>query len=192
MLNNTFYSYLLKFLLTFCILYYGTIAFIGITAPGGYYWRFADEYLNYVAGLRYLLLHTSRFALSIVGYETFLKDAYTIRLINGSGVHVGYDCIGYGVMFFWVAFIYANKVSLGKKIRWLTAGLLTIWIINVIRISLMLVAVNNKWKSPLNLDNHTWFNIAAYSVIFTMIYLFDRSEKKASNKEDTNNQFLAP
>ncbi len=179
MFNKRFLIYLFKFILTFCVLYYGTIAFIGISSPGGYYIAFADHYLNYVAGMRYLLMHSSKAALGLMGYHIYLKDAYTITLQNGSGVHIGYDCIGYGVIFFWIAFIYANQVPLKKKIRWWFAGVAVIWIVNVTRISVLLLSVNYKWASPFNLDNHTWFNIAAYAVIFTMIYLFDQSEKIA-------------
>ena len=176
--NRTFLNYLLKFLLTFCVLYVGTIAWIGITAPGGYYWPFAATYLNYVAALRRLLLHGAKIFLEALGYAVYLKDAYTIRIQNGLGVHVGYDCIGYGVMFFWLAFIVANKGSFAKKIKWVGIGLLIIWLVNVLRIALMVIAVNDHWPSLFNLDNHGWFNMAAYTVIFCMIYLFDRSQNK--------------
>jgi exosortase/archaeosortase family protein len=178
--NNGFIKYLLKFLLTFCILYYGTIAMIGITSPGGYYSSFAEKYLNYIAWLRAILLYASKWLLQLLGFNVYLKDIYTLKLQNGSGVHVGYDCIGYGVMFFWMAFIYANKVSFIKKLKWFFGGLLLIWIINVLRIALMLVAVNRKWSSPFNLDNHTLFNIVAYTIIFPLIYFFDQSLKKES------------
>ena len=170
--------YFLKFLFTFCILYYGTIGMVGITAPGGYYSAFADKYLDYVSGLRWLLLHGAVFILNITGFDIYLKDIYTIKMQNGVGVHVGYDCIGYGVMAFWIAFIFANQLHWKLKLKWIFGGLLLIFFINVIRICLMLVAVNQRWKSPLNMDNHTWFNIAAYLAIFTMMWFFDQSQKK--------------
>lgn len=185
--TKPFMSYLLKFLLTFCILYYGTIAMIGLVSPGGYYCAFADRYLDYVSGLRWALLHLSKLQLQAFGYDVYLKDIYTIKMRNGSGVHVGYDCIGYGVMIFWFAFIYANKGSFIKKAKWAIGGLLIIWVVNICRISLMLISINEKWSSPFNLDNHTLFNIAAYTVIFTMIYFFDRNEKKnGQNTEGIN------
>ena len=181
---------MLKFLLSFCILYYGTIAWIGITAPGGYYSPFAAHYLNYVSALRWLLLHTSKLLLQLIGFNVYLKDIYTIKLQNGLGVHVGYDCIGYGVMIFWIAFIFANKGSFIKKIKWMTGGIFIILIVNVLRISLMVIAINQKWPNVFNMDNHTWFNIAAYSVIFIMIYLFDRAEKKEAATFDIPNHHL--
>jgi exosortase/archaeosortase family protein len=151
---------------------------IGITVPGGYYLAFADRYLNYVAALRWLLLHSAAAVLKLTGFSIYLRDVYTIKLQNGLGIHVGYDCIGYGVMIFWLAFIFANQLSLVRKIKWMLGGLLLIFVINVTRISLMLVAINSQWKSPLNLDNHTWFNIAAYMAIFTMMWFFDNAQKK--------------
>jgi len=180
MFKSFFYVYLLKFLLIFCIFFYGTIAIIGIAAPGGYYSSFVDHYVNYVSWMRYLLLHLSKMLLQLLQYDVYLKDIYTIKLQNGLGVHVGYDCIGYGVMIFWLAFIIANKGTISKKLKWIISGLLLIWVVNILRISLMLISINEHWRSFFNLDNHTLFNIAAYTVIFTMIYFFDRSEKKSA------------
>lgn len=159
---------------------------IGITSPAGYYWKFAAHYLDYVTLLRYLLLHSSKLVSGLMGYNVYLQDVYTIKLQNGSGVHVGYDCIGYGVMIFWLAFIIANTGSFSKKLKWITGGLLLIWIVNVIRISLMLIAVNNHWSTFFGLDNHTLFNIAAYIVIFSMIHFFDRDQKREAELKEEN------
>lgn len=182
MKEKPFLSYLLKFFLTFCILYYGTKAMIGITTPGGYYLAFADKYLDYISGLRYLLLHTSKGLLSLLGFDVYLKDSYTIRMVNGRGVQVVYSCLGYGLLSFWIAFIIANKMAFRSMLKWIMGGVLVIFLLNVFRLSLMLISVNKHWPSLLNLDNHTWFNIVAYGTIFFMIYLFDRSQKKMNPK----------
>jgi exosortase/archaeosortase family protein len=179
-LDKNLIQYLLKFVISFCILYYGTLAMIGLASPGGYYSPFIHNYLDYVSWLRFALLSVSKFVLALFGYSTFIDGAYTLRMKGGYGVHLVYSCLGFGVMSFWVAFIFANKVKWQKKVKWIMIGLLSIFFINVIRISLLLVAVNKNWPNVLNLDNHTLFNIAAYILIFTMIYLFDMSEKKAA------------
>lgn len=176
--DKKFLHFFLKFIALFCVLYYGTIAFIGITAPGGYYWPVADNFFNYVSALRWILMHFSKVVLEAAGYQVYLKDMYTIKLSNGTGVHIGYDCIGYGVMIFWTAFIFANEVGCINTLKWLSGGLLIIFFINVLRIVLLLIATNNNWISPFEFDNHTWFNIVAYLAIFTLIYFFDQSEKK--------------
>jgi exosortase/archaeosortase family protein len=170
--------YLLRFVLCFFVLYFGTKALIGITAPGGFYWAFADDNLNYVAALRSLLMHSSQLLLQALGISTYLKDIFTIRMQGGIGVHVVYSCLGYGVMSFWIAFVFANSGTFKEKFIWMLVGILTIFLINVGRISLMLVAVNKRWASPLHMDNHTWFNIAAYTAIFFLMWLFDKSKRR--------------
>lgn len=184
--KNSFFRYLLKFLLTFCILYYGTIAWIGMVAPGGWYWAFADNWLDYVSWMRAALLHSSKLLLDLLGFNVHLKGIDSIKLPSERGVHVGYDCIGYGVMFFWVAFIFANKAGWMKKLQWMIGGLLAIFIVNVARVSLMVIGIQHQWLAPFDLDNHTLFNIAAYTIIFTMIYFFDRSQK-IENSGSTSN-----
>ena len=88
------------------------------------------------------------------------------------------DCVGIGVMSFWAAFVLATVMtSLKQKITWLFSGLLLLWVINVLRIGLFLVARNRAWDMPLSLDHHTWFTIFAYGAIFGMIYVFEKSRK---------------
>lgn len=150
---------------------------IGITTPGGYYVAFADKYLDYIAGYRSLLLDSSKILLQAIGYDVYFKDNYTIKMVTGRGVKVVYSCLGYGIISFWIAFIFANKTSLKKMLKWMTGGVLVICLLNVLRICLMLISVNKHWQSLFNFDNHTWFNIVLYAVLFFMIYLFDRSQQ---------------
>jgi exosortase/archaeosortase family protein len=176
--NKNLIQYLLKFIICFCILYFGTLAVIGLSVPGGYYSSFVSNYLNYVAWLRFALLFCSKFLLGLFGYHTFIDDIYTLRLVGGYGVHLVYSCTGFGIMSFWAAFIFANKIRWQKKAKWIAAGCIFIFLINVMRISLLVVAVNEKWPNRFGLDNHSLFNIAVYTLIFIMIYQFDKSEQK--------------
>jgi exosortase/archaeosortase family protein len=180
--NKNIISYLLKFIICFCILYYGSLAVIGFSSPGGYYSSFIHNYLDYVAWLRSALLYCSKLLLTFFGYSTYIDGVHTLRMQGGFGVRLVYSCIGFGVMSFWIAFIFANKVRWQKKVKWIMMGVSLIFLINVIRISLLLVAVNAKWSNPLNLDNHSLFNAVVYILIFVMIYLFDRSEKNIGDK----------
>ncbi|HCF63679.1 MAG TPA: hypothetical protein DEU93_05525 [Chitinophagaceae bacterium] len=66
-----------------------------------------------------------------------------------------------------------------KKGMWLIIGWGVLWIINVVRIGLLLIAYNKGWGMPLGIDHHTWFNIFAYGAIFFMMYLFERKGKQA-------------
>ena len=124
--------------------------------------------------MRHSLVNGSKLLLSFTDYITYPEE-FALKVKNGFGVRIEYDCVGYGVMSFWLAFIVANKGSWQKKMAWIFGGWLMIWIINVIRISLVLVAANKHWQFPFGWDHHTWFTIAAYILIFIMIFFYDRS-----------------
>src|ERR1035437_3397217 len=183
-INKEYIFFIIKFIGIFCILYFGTIAVIGLSVPAGCYSPFIAKHLNYIDWLRTSLLYTSKELLSLIGYKTFLADKYDLIMKNGPGIRMVYSCIGYGVMSFWAAFVLANKGSWIKKIKWLIAGWLVIWVINVLRISILVIAVNKNWQMPLGLDHHTWFNIAAYILIFILIYFYDRSSKFLHTRSD--------
>ena len=176
--ENKTILYVLKFIGIFLLLYYGTKALIGLAVPGGLYSSFIHNYVDIAGWLRSSLLHASGFVLLLLGYKTLIENIYTLRMIGGNSVHLVFSCLGIGVMSFWVALIAANKGSFKRKTFWILLGVFLIWCINILRISLLLLAVNNKWGMPFNMDNHTFFNVLAYSCIFLMIYIFDKSEKK--------------
>jgi len=155
---------------------------MGLSAPGGHYSSFVHNHLNYIGWLRFALLHSSKIVLTFLGYNVFVENMYIIRMHGGLGVRIVYSCIGFGIMSFWIAFIFANAGSWVKKTKWILGGLLLIWCINVARISLLLVAINKQWQPVLHFDHHTLFNIATYSAIFIMIYFFSRSDKDLSER----------
>lgn len=113
----------------------------------------------------------------MLGYDTYTADNFVVRIVDGRGVRVAYGCVGYGVMSFWLAFLIAVKESWKTKLIWLAIGWAMLYVINVIRIGLYLLAVNKGWPMPFGIDHHTWFNIVAYGCIFLMMYFFDKKTK---------------
>ena len=120
----------------------------------------------------------STLSMQLLGYTVEQHGISNLRFHGGRGVHIGYDCIGYGILSFWYAFILANRSVLMRKVKWLVVGTIVILAINVIRINMLLIAVNGIWPALLNLDSHFWFNVVAYLATFIMIYLYDLSCKK--------------
>ena len=119
------------------------------------------------------------------GITTFIADAYHLQMVNGLSVQLVYSCLGVGVTSFWLAFVVANKGNWAKKTKWIIGGTICIWLINIIRISLVLVANNKRQNMLFGLDNHTFFNICSYIAIFVLIYFYDRSLRSTS-KQVTN------
>ncbi len=189
--NSSFFLiYLVKFTGAFCLVYFGTLGVVGLSAQGGYYSAFVAHNLNYISWLRSSLLYGSKGLLQVFGFDTYFADQYLLRLKGGYGVRMVYSCLGYGVMSFWIAFIFANKGSFIKKLRWIVAGILCIWIINVCRVSLLLVAANKHWANLFGFDHHTWFTIVAYILIFALMYFFDKSGKIKATETNTRSTAL--
>lgn len=170
------FLYLLKFTAIFSVCYFGTQAVIGVCAPGKYYSQFANKHLDYISALRSSFLHAAKLMTGLFGFETYLPSEYILRVVNGSGIKMVYSCLGIGVLSFWTAFVLANKSNWRRKLIWLLTGLFLLWLINVMRITFLLIANNKHWPMPF-FDHHTWFNIIAYILIFFLIWLYNRQEK---------------
>lgn len=169
--------YLLKFGLSFCLLYFGSQVVIGLSTPGNYYSPFVEHYLDFITPLRASFLYGSKSFLSLLGYHSFVTSNYILAMQTAS-IRMVYSCLGIGIMSFWTAFVFANKGSIRRKAIWILSGLAALWCINILRVSLLLVALQNHWQIPFGWDHHTWFNIVAYGFIFLMIYLYDRSGRQ--------------
>jgi exosortase/archaeosortase family protein len=181
--NKRILIYLAKFAGAFCILYFGTLAVIGLSAPVGFYSSFVDKYLNFIPAFRYSLLNASKYFLEWLGYDSFISSPIKLSITGGGGaVRIVYSCLGYGVTSFWLAFVFANNGSWKRKLAWMLGGTALLYIINVVRISLTLLSNSKKWHFPFGWDNHTWFNIAAYGGIFLLIWFYDQKSKE-QNKQ---------
>jgi exosortase/archaeosortase family protein len=180
-----FLIFVIKFILFFLFFYYGTKGVIALSATEGHYSKFVADYLDYVTLIKRSLIWGTRLLLSFFHIETYQVDPFVVRIKNGVGVRIAHGCVGYGVYSFWLAYILANSFKAKIKMKFIVIGLFLLWLINVLRISLLLVTMQNNNQMPLGLDHHTWFNIVSYVAIFAMIYGFERKsvnqEKKSNN-----------
>lgn len=177
--KNTFVPFVLVFAIVFLLCYFGSLFITGLAIPGGMYSSFVEKYLNLAAWLRTALIEGTKILVSFFNLKAVRMDDYVLRIPQANGIRIVYSCLGFGVMSFWTAYIIATAATKAKKILWLFSGLLLIWIINVVRISMVLIAGNKGWKFLLGLDHHTWFNIIAYLAIFMMMYFFEKNIKKS-------------
>jgi exosortase/archaeosortase family protein len=179
--DRNFLRYAAKFLVAFCFLYYGTIAVIGLATPGNHYIPFIDHYFGYYRWLRDSLLYGSKYLSKLLGYTVDIWPPNYLRVRSGKGVMLAYDCLGYGVISFWLAFVFANSSGIKTKLAWMLSGVAALWLINVIRITAFLIAHNHNWPMPLGWDHHTWFNIASYVLIFFLIWFYDKKNTTTNN-----------
>ena len=138
--DKNFIGFVVKFLLLFAALYYGTLLIIGLSAPDDYYIPFVAKYLDYITQLKWGLMKSTKFFLSLFGIETYFAPNFSIKIVEGRGVRIAMSCVGYGVYSFWIAFVLASAGKILAKLLWVMGGLLLLWTINVVRIALFLLA----------------------------------------------------
>ncbi len=175
--DKNFLKFTAIFLGTFAVCYYGALFFTGLAVPGGSYSPFVEKYVNIASWMRSAIILSSKWLLSLFGIATFRADDYVLRAVSGNGVRIVYSCLGFGVMSFWTAYIVATPAHLKKKIGWFLIGILSLFIINVVRISLVLASSEKGWQFPFGWDHHTWFNIVAYLFIFILIFSYQPKAK---------------
>ena len=182
--NKPEVSFFIKLTLFYCVFYYGTLFWIGLCAPGNLYSPFAESYLNYVKWLRDSLIQAAAFFANLLGYNAIVSNTFRVNVVNGFGVNIVYQCVGYGIMSVWAAFALAFPANTKKKVKWLIGGLFAIWFINVIRILALLIAVNQGKNVDINKfgEHHDIFNAFAYGLIVLMIYFYTKSSSKKPQK----------
>lgn len=173
-------KFVFKFLTLFLLFYYFNILFFGITNPGKHYYPFLANHLNYIQGLRWLLLSSSVQALNGLGYPAIHNG--TELLVAGKGAIVlVYSCLGLGLMSFFAAFVIAYpKKKTKQKIIFLITGIFAIQLLNILRF-VLLALFWNKNASQI-VDHHTIFNIILYIVIMISLYFWVTKTDEHSNK----------
>lgn len=171
--GNMFLKFCLKFLLLFSFFYFGTRAIIGLASPEGYYSVFVAQYLDYVSGLKHLIIQLVKVLLSIFGVKAIAGPEFRVGIVGGKSVIVAMSCVGYAIYSVWFAYVMASEAPLRRKCLWAVLGVIVLFLINVVRIAAFLFTYNKGKEMPLGLDHHTWFTLVAYTLIFVMIYYFD-------------------
>ncbi len=161
------------FIILFAAFYYFNIAFFALTSHGRHYTPFLAGHLNYIAGLRNLLLKCSAGILNLSGFAA-ISNKYEL-LVAGHGVlQVVYSCLGLGLISFFAAFVLAYPKKLKSKIIFLLGGIIGIEFLNVLRFVLLAIFWD-KGNSHI-IDHHTIFNVIVYLLIAVALYFWVKHE----------------
>jgi len=182
-INNPAVRFLVVFITLFLLFYYFNIAFFSLTSPGSrHYTAFLDKHLNYIDGLRWLLLTSSAKILHGLGYVA-ITNKYELLVAGKGFIRVVYTCLGLGVLSFFAAFVIAYPKPLKAKLIFLIGGMTGIQLLNLLRF----IGVALFWNSHRNkvIDHHTLFNIFIYIAIAAALYFWIKAdpggEKNAAN-----------
>lgn len=185
--HRQFIFYLIRFLGIFGILYGGTLLVIALSAPGGYYSEFVARHLDYVSGMKQMIMSNVGMVAGWFGYDTIKEPNFLVRIVGKRGVIIAMDCVGYGVYSFWIAYVISNSGALLRKLGWVVGGLFLLWSINIARVTMFLISINKNQTMPFGLDHHTWFNIIAYIAIFGMMWIYERHGSVKHNQNAERN-----
>ena len=178
--NNPAVKFILLFLCLFLLFDVGN-KFMNSAAFEGtkYYTPVLAEHFNYIQGMRSALIVTSATILKLMGYTIMYTD-YQILALNGIPCNIHYDCLGFGVMSFWAAFVIAFPKPFKQKIRFMFLGLITIFLLNIVRIvSLTLLTIDMNGSRKFFDYQHDIFNYVVYAMLLTMIYFWiNKQEQK--------------
>ncbi|MDN3582379.1 exosortase Y [Mucilaginibacter flavus] len=163
------FKFVFTFLFLFLFFYYFNIAFFGITSPGKLYFPFLANNLNYIQGLRWILLSSSTQVLAWMGF-TALHNGTELLVVGKGTIVLIYSCLGLGLMSFFSAFVIAYPKKLKQKFFFLISGILTIQVLNIIRF--VLLALFWTKKASQIIDHHTIFNIILYVIIMISLYFW--------------------
>ena len=86
---------------------------IGLCAPGGFYWAFAEQHLNFVQYYREFLIGGSELLANSFGLQT-ISNSTQMRIIGHGGVNIVYSCVGFGMISLIIAI---GMAAPSKKIK---------------------------------------------------------------------------
>ncbi len=168
-------SYLLRLFGIFALLFYGTSEVVmRVVTPGRrFYIPFLNQYFNYLEWLRKAVIHLAWIILKLLSYPAIIEQNWGLAIGN-KHVFMAHECTGYGVMAFWIAFVFAitaNKKWL-HQLKWIAIGIAAICLVNSLRIISLLLTMHYHWPALLPFDHHTNFNIIAYIVLAVMMKFY--------------------
>lgn len=180
-------GFVVKFIGLFLVFYYVNVFFVELTLPGKWHNDFFVTHLNYIQWLTDSLTQMSGSIASMFGVENYIRDATNsvVSVNTGRAVNVKWECIGLGIYSFWLAFIFAHKMSFKRKLLFSIGGIVAMWLLNCVRIALLLYAVEHNlkawkksWKFIGDVNHHDLYNYACYIIIIGMVYLYYRKTSK--------------
>ncbi|MBC6113130.1 exosortase Y [Pedobacter fastidiosus] len=110
--------------------------------------------------------------IKLFGFYAIHNDS-DVMVVSGPYLRINYSCLGLGVMSFLVAFVLAFPAPWKSTLKMMVVGLITIYVLNICRISGLGVLLGFFQSQRNNFTyHHEIFNIIVYICIFVMLYLW--------------------
>jgi exosortase/archaeosortase family protein len=167
----------IQFIITLFALYIffsqGNLFMFSVMTPTGrYYNPYIAEHFDYIQGLKTALINPAVWIIKLFGFYA-IHNEMDVLIINGPYLRINYSCLGLGVMSFLTAFVLAYPASWKATFKMLFLGIITIYILNILRIA-GLGLLFGLFQSQRNYFeyHHEIFNVIVYIIIFVMLYIW--------------------
>ncbi len=180
--NKPLIRFLIIFIVGYLILNYFVLFWIGLCAPGGFYWEFAAQHLNFIAVYRHFLLWGTGQIAGLFGIRHLSNDT-SLRLVEHGGIKIVYSCLGFGIISILAAFAIAvSYQKIKQRLIFLFSAILLFSLLNMIR--LFVVSYYVRQTRDMNIDHHAIFNWLCYALILIGMYWW--INKTSPTKETVN------
>ncbi|MBS1745630.1 MAG: archaeosortase/exosortase family protein [Bacteroidetes bacterium] len=170
---------IILFLFLYFFIKYGFYFYIGLATPGGnVHISFLEQYANIPYWITLIASDLSALSLKLFGYEVHQYGADNVTIAGSKGVTIAWGCLGIGAIGLWIAFIVAHKAKVKFKLKWILAGVVAIYLINIIRIDMIALSNHYNWKYLQSFNAHESFDILSYAVILVFMLVFILIYKK--------------
>ncbi len=168
--NEPYLRFIILFILTYFLFNGFNIAYIAVTAEGGFYIPFLDKHLNYINWWRTFTIESTSTVLRLFDYKVY-TDKYQLMVLGRHGFNMVYSCLGYGIMSVFAAFVLTFPGKIKARYGFLFLGLFFIQLINTIRL-VLLSLYWNKRPAYIKIDHHDLFNIVIYLLLIILVYVW--------------------
>jgi exosortase/archaeosortase family protein len=130
--------------------------------------------------VRIFLLFTSKLVFDILGYPSLILNNYRLSVYHIAYVEIGNYCLGLQLWIFFAALICSYPGKWKKKLLYSTIGIISINLINVLRIVTLIFAIH-AYPEQMKFNHDYVFNVAVYIFTFMMWIYVVKNDKLNSN-----------
>jgi len=186
--RNDTVKFVVRFLLLYGFLYAFNYVYTGLTVEGGSYSPWLDHNLDYITGMRNLILNSASYILTIIGYENYVYGNL-LRVTGHNTIRMVYSCIGLNILCMWWAFTLSFPQPLKRKIAYMIGGSVFITLLNIIRIIMVTLAPKDPTIFNIPVDHHDVYNVIVYTIIILFIFrIINKSTRLADKKYTANDK----
>ncbi len=110
----------------------------------------------------------------MLGYEV-THTGYDITVNGTHSLHIAEPCNGLDFFGLFICFILAFPTTIKEKLKFLPIGLLTIHVLNMIRINLLIFNYYH-FRTSFDFNHKVTFNLIVYGIMLVMWVLWTRKQ----------------